>query len=46
MLGLIFGLGSTAIGLGLGLGSSVLGIGLGVLLSDATVKRDVRTLDN
>lgn len=46
MLGLVLGLGSSVIGIGLGLGSSALGIGLGLLLSDATIKRDVRRLDD
>ncbi|MDG3016444.1 hypothetical protein [Speluncibacter jeojiensis] len=44
MLGLVLGLGSSVIGIGLGLGSSALGLGLGLLLSDATIKRDVRRL--
>lgn len=40
MLGLALGLGGAAVGIGLGL----LGAGAGILLSDATIKYDIREL--
>lgn len=40
MLGLALGLGGAAVGIGIGL----LGAGVGILLSDSTIKYDIREL--